>query len=103
MKATDKYEAAIAMQPAAVNSNVQLYAYSIGDEAFMNELEEVNLYKLNSLVDDESLDIQKVLAATNTRFRMIGYSDASFAVGLTKQSITGFVVMINGTPIFLDR
>ena len=102
MKATDKYEAAIAMQPAAVNSNVQLYAYSIGDEAFMNELEEVNLYKLNPLVDDESLDIPKVLAATNARFRMIGYSDASFAVGLTKQSITGFVVMINGTPIVFE-
>ncbi len=88
------------MQPEAnVRTNVQSYAYSIGDEAVINELEEANLYKLNPLVDDESLDIRKVLAPTNARFRKVGYSDASFAVGLTKQSITGFVVMINGTPI----
>jgi hypothetical protein len=39
------------------------------------------------------------LAPTNSRFRKVAYSDASFAVGLSKQSITGFVVMINGTPM----
>ena len=36
---------------------------------------------------------------TNPRFTMVAYSDASFAVGELKQSITGFVVMINGTPL----
>jgi hypothetical protein len=73
--------------------------YSIGDEALFNELEETNLYKLNPDLDDESLDIVKILAPTNDRFTKVAYTDASFAVGETKQSISGFVILINGTPI----
>ena len=73
--------------------------YSIGDEAMFNELEENNLYKLDPDLDDASLDIIKTLAPTNDRFTMVAYSDASFAVGETKQSISGFVILINGTPI----
>jgi hypothetical protein len=72
---------------------------STGDQAQLNELEEYNLYKLDSQFDDATLDIEKVLADTNTRFTKVAYSDASFAVGETKQSITGFIVMINGVPI----
>jgi hypothetical protein len=63
MEATDKYEAAIAMQPEAERANVCSYAYSIGDEALVNELEEANLYKLVSLVDDESLDIRIIFGS----------------------------------------
>jgi hypothetical protein len=73
--------------------------FSTGDQAQLNELEEYNLYKLDSQFDDATLDIEKVLADTNTRFTKVAYSDASFAVGETKQSITGFIVMINGVPI----
>ena len=73
--------------------------YSIGDEAMFNELEENNLYKLDPDLDDASLDIITTLAPTNDRFTMVAYSDASFAVGETKQSISGFVILINGTPI----
>ena len=73
--------------------------YSIGDVTEMNELEENNLYKLDLEVDDEHLDIEKKLANTNSRFTMVAYTDASFAVGETKQSISGFDVMINGVPI----
>jgi hypothetical protein len=72
--------------------------YSTGDQS-MNELEENNLYKLDSDLDDATLDIEKTLAETNTRFTKVAYSDASFAVGETKQSITGFIILINGTPI----
>ena len=74
-------------------------SYSIGDTTEVNELEENNLYKLDLEVDDEHLDIKKNLAPTNSRFTMVGYTDASFAVGATKQSISGFDVMINGVPI----
>jgi hypothetical protein len=73
--------------------------FSTGDQAQLNELEEYNLCKLDPEVDDATLDIEKVLADTNTRFTKVAYSDASFAVGETKQSITGFIVMINGVPI----
>jgi hypothetical protein len=61
-------------------------------------LKESDLYKLD-FTEDTSLDIQKRLAPTNTRFTVVAYADASFAVGATKQSITGFDVMINGTPL----
>ena len=50
-------------------------------------------------MDDSTLDILKDLAPTNKRFTKVAYSDASFAVGETKQSITGFIIMINGTPL----
>jgi hypothetical protein len=73
--------------------------YSIGDVADINELEESHLYKLDPHVDDASLDIEKKLADTNPRFTVVAYTDASFAVGETKQSISGFDVMINGVPI----
>jgi hypothetical protein len=73
--------------------------YSIGDEAEFGELDEKNLYKLNPLVDDLSVDLLKVLAPTNKRFTKVAYSDASFAVGESKQSVTGFIVMINGIPL----
>ncbi len=69
--------------------------YSIGDEMQINDLEENNLYKLDPIFDDESLDI----APTNKRFTVVAYSDASFAVGETKQSISRFDVMINGSSI----
>jgi hypothetical protein len=79
--------------------NVEGKSYSIGDETQINELEEKNLYKLHPTLDDKSLDIDKKLAPTNTRFTMVAYSDASFAVGETKQSISGFDIMINCSPI----
>ena len=73
--------------------------YSTGDASDINELEENNLYKLNPYIDDALLDIDKTLADTNSRFTTVAYSDASFAVGETKQSISGWDVMINGVPI----
>ena len=63
-------------------------------ETQINDLEENHLYKLDPIVDDVSLDIEK-----NKRFTVVAYTDASFAVGETKQSISGFDVMINGCPI----
>jgi hypothetical protein len=75
--------------------------FSMGDEveARQNELGESFLYKLDLLTDDPSLDIPKILAPTNKRFTVVAYSDASFAIGESMQSITGFVVMINGIPL----
>jgi hypothetical protein len=72
--------------------------YSIGDAATLNELKQSDIYKLDDH-EDQRLDIPKLLAPTNSRFTKVAYSDASFAVGESKQSITGFTVMINGTPI----
>ena len=86
-------------QAFVFNMHTKAVEYSIGDEAEFNELDEKNLYKLNPLVDEVKMDIPKVLAPENKRFTMVAYSDASFAVGESKQSVTGFIVMINGIPL----
>jgi hypothetical protein len=44
-------------------------------------------------------DIRPVILRLNERYNLIIYSDASFAIGDTKQSVSGFVVYLNGTPL----
>ena len=85
------------LENGAEQGNVE--SFSTGDQGQVNELEENNLYKLDPHFDDAQLDIEKVLAKENNRFTKVAYSDASFAVGETKQSITGFIILINGVPI----
>ena len=51
------------------------------------------------VADSEQLDIPRVLLAVNLRYRLLAYGDASFAVGETKQSITGLVIYLNGVPL----
>jgi hypothetical protein len=91
--------------PASTRLGVRLLedneqeVYSIGDASAINELEENSLYKLDPYSDDAHLAIEKTLVDTNTRFTTVAYSDASFAVVETKQSISGWDVMINGVPI----
>ncbi len=45
------------------------------------------------------MDIVKKLKPTNQRFTSVAYSDASFATGKSKQSVTGYVILINGIPL----
>ncbi len=40
-----------------------------------------------------------MLLPVNLRYRLLAYGDASFAVGETKQSITGLIVYLNGVPL----
>ena len=49
--------------------------------------------------DEERLDIQRVQLPENRRYSLLAYGDASFAVGEKKQSVTGFVVYLNGVPL----
>jgi hypothetical protein len=98
--ASSRPEGGLILEPEKyVHTMAQTSEYSIGDAASFNELDEKNLYKVDHLMDDATLDILKDLAPTNKRFTKVAYSDASFAVGETKQSITGFIIMINGTPL----
>jgi hypothetical protein len=52
-----------------------------------------------AVADSEQLDVQRVSLPVNSRYRLLAYGDASFAVGETKQSITGLVVYLNGVPL----
>ena len=47
----------------------------------------------------QSFDISEVLLPTNPRFSQVAFSDAAFAVGDLKMSITGLIVYVNCTPI----
>jgi hypothetical protein len=49
--------------------------------------------------DSEQLDLPRVQLPVNLRYSLLGYGDASFAVGETKQSVTGLVIYVNGVPL----
>jgi len=52
-----------------------------------------------NVLDSETIDIRRVELPINSRYRLTVYSDASFAVGELKQSVSGYVVYLNGIPI----
>jgi hypothetical protein len=52
-----------------------------------------------TVADPTELDIPRFILAINPRYNLIVYGDASFAVGDTKQSVSGFVVYLNGVPL----
>jgi hypothetical protein len=49
--------------------------------------------------DPEGLDIVRVSLPVNLRYSLTVYDDASFAIGALKQSISGHVIYLNGTPL----
>jgi hypothetical protein len=52
-----------------------------------------------SVDDADNVDLQRVLLPVNSRYSLVVFADASFAVGATKQSVTGYVVFLNGSPL----
>jgi hypothetical protein len=58
-----------------------------------------NAISTYSVHDEERLDIQRVSLPTNPRYSLLAYGDASFAVGELKQSVTGYVIYLNGVPL----
>jgi hypothetical protein len=69
----------------------------IGHSTSINELREKALYKVRDEAAD--IDIDPVILPLNSRYRLIIYADASFAVGETMQSVSGLIVYLNGTPL----
>ena len=49
--------------------------------------------------DVEGLDLHRVCLPVNPRYSMVVFGDASFAVGDSKQSVTGYVIFLNGVPL----
>jgi hypothetical protein len=57
---------------------------------------------LSYAVDDaEQLDIQRTVWPINSCYRLLAYGDASFAVSESKQSVTGYIIYLNGVPPLL--
>jgi hypothetical protein len=69
----------------------------IGFMTGINEMREKALYKVKEEIADE--DIKPVVLPLNKRYNLIIYADASFAVGDTMQSVSGYIVYLNGTPL----
>jgi hypothetical protein len=68
-----------------------------GSKTMVNELREKALYKVKDEIADE--DIRPVILPLNKRYNLVIYADASFAVGDTMQSVSGYIVYLNGTPL----
>ncbi len=73
-----------------------------------NELTQQSLCKSQSLAcasspyaveDTDGLDLCRVLLPVNHRYSLVVFGDASFAVGELKQSVTGYIVYLNGVPL----
>jgi hypothetical protein len=50
-------------------------------------------------VDPDGIDLLRVHLPTNDRYRLLAYGDASFAAGALKQSVSGYVLYLNGVPL----
>jgi hypothetical protein len=68
-----------------------------GSKTMVNELREKALYKVKNEIADE--DIRPVILPLNKRYNLVIYTDASFAVEDTMQSVRGYVIYLNGTPL----
>ncbi len=49
--------------------------------------------------DPDGIDLLRVNLPTNDRYRLLAYGDASFAAGDLKQSVSGYVLYLNGVPL----
>jgi hypothetical protein len=47
----------------------------------------------------KDLELPEIILPISNRFTTVGYTDASFAVGEMKYSISGLTIFVNGTPI----
>jgi hypothetical protein len=49
--------------------------------------------------EPDFINIPRLALPLNSHYRLIVYADASFAIGEHKQSVSGFVIFLNGVPI----
>jgi hypothetical protein len=94
--------------PSNFRNGIQITAASVqqdspvnhdtgGPALVFNELRKKSLYKVKDEIAAE--DIRPVSLPINPHYRMTIYADASFAVGELKQSVSGYIVFLNGTPL----
>ena len=71
--------------------------YYVGAEDLVNEFGEKDLYRDQDAADDDQR--QEPDFPVNDRFKLVAYTDASFAVTDKMQSISGWVIYVNGSPV----
>jgi hypothetical protein len=68
-----------------------------GELTTVNELREHAIYKVRDEIAD--VDISPIVLPENQRYNLTIYADASFAVGPLMQSVSGYVIFLNGSPL----
>jgi hypothetical protein len=68
-----------------------------GEMTTMNELREHAIYKVRDEI--ANVDISPVILPENQRYNLTIYADASFAVGPLMQSVSGYIIYLNGSPL----
>jgi hypothetical protein len=54
---------------------------------------------LYTVADPDGIDIPMVSLPVNPRYSLVAYGDASFATGQSKQSVSGYIIYVNGVPL----
>ncbi len=49
--------------------------------------------------DEDGLDLQRLSLPVNSRYSLVGFANAPFAIGGTKQSVTGYVMFLSGSSL----
>jgi hypothetical protein len=80
-----------------VDSNPNGSQDDIGETTSINELREHEIYKVRDEIAD--VDISPIVLPLNMRYNLVIYADASFAVGPLMQSVSGYTVFLNGSPL----
>jgi hypothetical protein len=81
----------------ATDSDGPITGDDIGAHTKVNEMREKALFKVKEDIANE--DIRPIILRINERYSIVIYADASFAVGETMQSVSGYVVCLNETPL----
>lgn len=76
--------------------------YKLGSGDIINELGVKDLYTA-TIDESENRDLEDSGPPTDAKaskhFTLTAYTDASFAVGPKKQSVSGWIIMVNGVPM----
>jgi hypothetical protein len=75
--------------------------YVLKSSDIVNEFGEKDLFREQDAQDrmQKRQTTDRVMVIGTNRFRIVAYTDAAFAVNELKQSISGWIIYLNGTPI----
>ena len=73
--------------------------YYVGPEDIVDEFGEKDLYRSCDVISDDERVTELEAMPEATNFTIVAYTDASFAATDLMQSISGYVVCCNGSPI----
>lgn len=83
----------------SIDEDGRKQSYYVGAEDVIDEFGERDLYRSCDVEEDEAAKAAAAHIPESDLFTIVGYTDASFAVNEKMQSISGWIIYCNGTPI----